>query len=160
MNAPATQFETHALKCEMAGEVLRTTGRLRLQVTGWSMLPSVWPGDVLIVERVSNDEVEAGDIVLFMKTRRLVAHRVVSRNSEVVTRGDANRVADAPVGERELLGKVSYILRNGRRIEPRKNPRFSERTIAAFVKHSTTAARVVVGLRELGRPRRNHISQD
>src|SRR5262249_37101837 len=42
--------EAHAIKCELAAEVLRFSGRLRLQVGGWSMLPSVFPGDTLLVE--------------------------------------------------------------------------------------------------------------
>ena len=41
----------HALKCELAAESLRLSGRLRLRVTGWSMLPTICPGDTLIIER-------------------------------------------------------------------------------------------------------------
>ena len=67
----------HSVKCDLAGEVLRSSGRLRLRVTGWSMLPTVMPGDTLIVERVSG-EVSRGEIVLFSRNQRLFAHRVVS----------------------------------------------------------------------------------
>ena len=45
------------LKCELAAEVLRSFGTLRFAATGWSMLPSVWPGETLVVERVQPDEV-------------------------------------------------------------------------------------------------------
>jgi len=41
----------HALKCELAAEVLRSTGTLTLQVTGWSMLPSMFSGDMLTIQR-------------------------------------------------------------------------------------------------------------
>jgi len=57
--------EVHAIKCELASEVLLWSGKLRLRVTGWSMLPSVWPGDTLLVERIGAEEAREGDIVLF-----------------------------------------------------------------------------------------------
>src|SRR5258708_31630032 len=80
----------HSVKCELAGEVLRSSGRLRLRVTGWSMLPTVMPGDTLIVDLV-NGAVSRGDIVLFNRNQRLFAHRVVSTPvdgpGEIITQG-------------------------------------------------------------------------
>lgn len=143
--------EMHAVKCELAGEALRTSGRLRLEVTGWSMLPSVWPGDTLVIESATSDGVSEGDIVLFGRDRRLFAHRVVPGKSDqrdrgILTRGDAMPQADPPVSENELLGKVSHIVRNGKCIAPSKSLRFPERAVAALVRSSEVAARVVVGL--------------
>ena len=68
--------ELHALKCELAGEVLRSSGRLRLRVTGWSMLPAIFPGDTLVIERANGESLGKGDIVLFHRDRRLFVHRV------------------------------------------------------------------------------------
>jgi signal peptidase I len=142
--------ESHALRCEMAAEVLRSSGTLRLRVTGWSMLPTVWPGDILLVERVESAEVLEGDIVLFVRHRRLIAHRVVKNQSPtMVTRGDSMQAPDSPVSEDELLGRVSSIVRNGRNIEPRKVLGAGERAIASLVQCSDVAARVVVGVRGL-----------
>jgi signal peptidase I len=143
--------DAHSLKCELAGEVLRSSGTLRLKVMGWSMLPSVWPGDTLVIERANSNTVSEGDIVLFGRDRRLFAHRVVTKsiydgNERVVTRGDAMPAPDSPVSQDELLGKVSFILRNGRCIEPSKTLGFSERAVAALVQRSEIAARVVVGV--------------
>jgi signal peptidase I len=143
--------EAHALKCDLAGEVLRSSGTLRLQVMGWSMLPTVWPGDTLVIERADSGAVGEGDIVLFGRDRRLFAHRVVttrshSGDSRVVTRGDAMPVADSPLAQDELLGKVSVIVRNGRCIAPSRSLRLSERAVAALVRSSEIAARVVVGV--------------
>jgi signal peptidase I len=144
----------HSLKCELAGEVLRSAGSLRLRVTGWSMLPTVWPGDTLVVERAAAGDVVDGDIVLFSNGRRLVAHRLVARNGEagvstIQTQGDALPHLDSPVPGENLLGKVSFILRNGRRISPGKDLRLSERAIAALFRRSPRAARVVVGVHGL-----------
>jgi signal peptidase I len=143
--------DAHALKCELAGEVLRSSGTLRLKVTGWSMLPSVWPGDTLVIEKADSSAVSAGDIVLFGRDRRLFVHRVITTGSygaesQVVTRGDAMPAADSPVSRAELMGKISLILRNGRRIEPSKSLGFSERAVAALIQRSEFAARVVVGV--------------
>ncbi len=142
--------EVHALKCELAGEVLRSSGRLFLGVTGWSMLPTVMPGDTLVIDCVPCDTISEGDIILFGRDRRLFVHRVIDKsqphNTGIVTRGDAMPTADPPVHESDLLGKVSFILRNGKCLQPKKTMRLPERAVAAVVQRSTFAARVVVGV--------------
>jgi signal peptidase I len=148
----ATMAESHAVKCELAAEVLRSSGALRLQVTGSSMLPTVWPGDTLLIECVENCAVSVGDIVLFGRDRRLFVHRVTGKidtpgELKILTCGDAMPQPDPPVPEGDLLGKVSFISRNGKLIVPRKTPRWTERVIAALARSSDFAARVVVGIR-------------
>jgi len=140
--------EAHALKCELASEVLRTSGSLRFRVTGWSMMPSVRPGDTLIVERVNGANLHEGDIVLFERDRRFFAHRLVKKlgNSQLVTRGDAMPAADPAIGEEELLGRVWVIERNGKSITPRRTPGFSSRAIASLVRNSPVAARAIMAL--------------
>jgi hypothetical protein len=141
----------HAAKCELAADVLRSSGRLRLRVNGWSMLPSVRPGDTLVIEQVSGHEIAEGDIVLFSRDLRLFVHRVVDRRNEtsIVTRGDAMRVSDSPINENELLGRVVMLLRNGSLIEPRRRLSLWERLIAGAVRRSELAARLVVGVHGL-----------
>lgn len=142
--------ESHAIKCELAAEVLRSAGMVRLRVTGWSMLPTVWPGDTLVIDRVDRAEVLEGDIVLFGRDRRLFAHRVVKNTSSaLVTRGDSMRAPDSPVDESEFLGRVSSIVRNGRFVKLRGTLRVDERAIASLVQRSELAARAFVGVREL-----------
>jgi signal peptidase I len=150
VNSSKASFETeHALKCELASEVLRSSGKLRLRVTGWSMLPVVWPGDTLTIERIETETVSEGDIVLCARDRRFSAHRVVRKdgaNSALLTRGDAMPQPDPPVPNNNLLGKVTMIERNGKCITPRRNLRLSEQAIAALIRHSNLAARVAVGI--------------
>lgn len=146
--------DAHALRCELAAEVLRASGSLRLRVTGWSMLPTVWPGDTLVIEQACGDQVFEGDIVLFSSGRRFVAHRVVAigndsgvstvQTSTVQTQGDAVRRPDAPLAAGDVLGKVSFILREGRIIEARRRLCFSDRAVAAGFRCSSFAACVVV----------------
>ena len=112
----------HAVKCELAANVLRSFGKLRLEVGGLSMLPSVWPGDILLIERSEMKEITAGDIVLFARQGRLVAHRVTSKSamgdmSLAITQGDGLLSPDDPVSPTELLGKVRQILHDGEFVE-------------------------------------------
>jgi|CZKD01.1.fsa_nt_gi signal peptidase I len=151
-----TLGDANARKRELAGEVLHSSGSLRLRVTGWSMLPVLWPGDTLVIEPATGDDIAEGDIVTFSNGRRFVAHRVVSRTSgpadpRVQTQGDAIPHLDAPVPSADLLGRVSVILRDGRCVQPRKSLRFSERALAAVFRRCQIAARVVVGLHGMRR---------
>ena len=140
----------HTAKCALAAEVLRSSGQLRLQVNGWSMLPSVWPGDTLLVEHVaSSSSVAEGDIVLFGRDRRFWVHRVVGRSADnacLLTRGDAMRSVDKPVHEDELLGRVVAMQRSGHFVPPRSTLLLWERLIAALVCRSVSLARIVVGV--------------
>jgi hypothetical protein len=147
---------THASKCELAGEVLRSTGKLRLQVTGWSMLPTVMPGETLEIESLGNGgvsrQVSRGDIVLFRRDGRLFAHRVVAVASgpdQIVTRGDGMPQADPPLDSSDVLGKVSCILRDGKSRKPSVRLSLSQRAVAAAIRRFDSAARFLVGVHQL-----------
>src|SRR2546425_2667615 len=81
------------VKQSLAIEVLRRFGEARLRVTGSSMLPTVWPGDLVAVRRQSIGEIRRGHVVLFVRDGRFFAHRVVGKirrqdRTLLVTRGD------------------------------------------------------------------------
>ena len=147
--------DEHSLKCELAGETLRSSGSLRLRVTGWSMLPTIWPGDTLVVEQVRGDDVIDGAIVIFGNGRRLVAHRVIAKSgpghSVLRTQGDAVPHPDVPVSGCDLIGRVSFILRKGKRLTPRRRLRLCERAVAAVFRRCEIAARVVARLHRMRR---------
>lgn len=141
--------DVHGVQCELAAEVLRRCGTLRLQVTGWSMLPAIWPGDTLFVETATTNGVREGDVVLFRRDRRFCAHRIVKTldGSKFVTRGDANPRPDPVVHSEQLLGRVSSIVKNEKRIVVRGSRTFFERAIAAIARHSHLCARILVRVR-------------
>lgn len=139
---------THALRCELAGEVLSSSGTMRLRATGWSMLPTIVQGDVLVFAPTNRDELSEGDIVLFGRNERLFAHRVLSisrghRDGHILTQGDALPTPDLPVADSELIGRVSRIERNGRQIKPVRALGFSDGAIAAVLRRSRSVVRVV-----------------
>lgn len=145
----AFRAESHALKCELAGDVLRSAGRLRLRVTGWSMLPTILPGDTLMIEHASGEHVVKGDIVLFDQERRLFVHRVSGKSGiagdlRFVTQGDGMARPDPPISESHVLGKVCFVVRNGRLMRPANSLGFSNRAAAALARRSSLAARAIV----------------
>ena len=153
MNAATFMDVTHSTKCELACESLLRSGSLRLEVHGWSMIPSIWPGDILMISRLNQGDLQPGHIALYRREGRLFIHRVLVCNgasdSFIVTRGDSMAEADPPVHSRDLLGKVDFILRNGKSIAPERRIRLLQRGVAALVQNSELGARAVFGARRL-----------
>lgn len=87
-------------------------------IRGGSMEPSIAPGDIVVYKR-SVTVLEAGDIVLFEHPEwpHGVVHRVreVLPDGRLVTRGDANPVADRePVDRRQVRGVAAFVLPSGK----------------------------------------------
>lgn len=103
-----------AVKRSLAGELLRRTGFLRLRVLGQSMLPDIWPGDVLTIQSETQSNVDVGEVALLERDDRFFVHRVRSKvilngSVSLVTRGDSSSTADPLFGPDALLGKVIRI---------------------------------------------------
>jgi signal peptidase len=103
--------------CDLVADVVRSAGSASLRVTGLSMLPAIWPGDVLTVRRQAPDELKPGHIVLYRRGETLTAHRIVQIADEhLLTRGDCVPSLDIPVGFNDVVGQVVGICRNGRMV--------------------------------------------
>ena len=112
-----------SLKAELLADTIRLHGKGRLRVQGTSMLPSLWPGDVLEIARRTPAEVEAGAIILYTRDQRLFAHRVLEKpacgaGGALLTRGDRLSRPDPPVQPHELLGEVTRVERAGQSFIP------------------------------------------
>jgi signal peptidase len=106
-----------ALGCELTVDVVRTFGEARLKVNGASMLPSVWPGDVVTVQRRELAELQPGQIVLCYREGELIAHRVRSVLGDcLIVQGDSLPQSDPPMAASDIVGQVVSIVRNGRSI--------------------------------------------
>jgi hypothetical protein len=137
-------------KNELAAEAIRSFGELRLRVTGSSMLPAIRPDDVLLLRRCRIDEAVPSDIVLYLRQRRLFAHRVVSHSAaQLVTQGDGMAEADVPVTAHELLGKVTCVMRRGKTIRHESKPGLPARMAAALFRRSASAGRLFTRLQGL-----------
>ena len=134
-------------KCSLALEVLRRFGELRLRVTGGSMLPSLWPGDVLVIRSAQASACSCGDLVLFRREERFFVHRVLDVSSTgVLTRGDSLPAPDPLVTTDELLGRVISVSRNGTE-QPLPTPVRFGRLIAWGVCRSTVFYNLLLRLR-------------
>ena len=102
-----------SIQQNLAEEVLRRAGQVRLAVLGYSMLPSLWPGDQLTIEARGGHQVRCEDIVAFRRDGRLFIHRALrilqTSPLRILTRGDAMPAADSPVLPEELLGVVTAV---------------------------------------------------
>jgi signal peptidase I len=134
----------------LAVEVLRSFGTIRLRVTGASMLPAIWPGDVLWISRCSFSEMRVGEIALFVRYGRLFAHRAIAwSDTHLGTRGDGNPNPDPPVNQAEFLGKVDGVMRAGRMVRIDPKPSLLRRAVSGLARRSVAAARVLVRLHHL-----------
>ncbi len=133
-------------KHDLAAQLMRQFGEVRLKVTGASMLPAVWPGDVLTVRRRSAAELLPGSIVVCYRDQGFVAHRLIGRQGDrILTRGDSHLRDDPPFSEDELLGEVVSILRNGHPVA--LTPVWWHRGFSWIMRHSDLSIRIVLRLR-------------
>jgi len=139
-------------RLELAAELLQRGERMSLRVRGSSMLPSLFPGDLLTFRRCAPEEIVVGDIVLFLREGRCFVHRVAERMAggaaaRLRTRGDALASCDAPLVESEVLGRLATVERKGRRLPP---PRLGpvRSLLAGLVRRSPWAARALVAAQQ------------
>jgi signal peptidase I len=114
--------ERTAIEMELAEEVLRSYGKLRIMARGSSMIPTIFPGDILFVERDPLARLLPGHVALASRGGRFFAHRVVRLTAlggapRVVTRGDALSADDPAFFSEEILGRVTSVVRGQRQIE-------------------------------------------
>lgn len=110
------------VRLNLAADVLHRFGEVRFVAHGSSMIPSIYPGDLLIVRSESIADARCGEIVLFLLSGRFFVHRVMrkwpERNRIVfATRGDALSQEDPSVDASQLLGRVTSILRHGKQVK-------------------------------------------
>ena len=121
---------------ELIVDLLRRGHAVEFQVHGDSMYPVIREHDTLHVEPVR--KFTRGDVVLVLAERGLTAHRVIAhRGTTLILRGDNAPAPDDPVEESQVLGKVTYALREGKRV----NVRSAAARAAAFLRRGITAAR-------------------
>lgn len=101
----------HAAACALFAEATRRFGRHQLKATGRSMLPAIWPGDLITVEHVPCAGIRVGDVVAVRRDASIVVHRLVRwldlpAGPHAVTRGDWLRADDDPVPAASIIGRV------------------------------------------------------
>ncbi len=137
-------------------ELLRKGHKVKFHAPGNSMYPTICEGDAITVMPIETASISIGDIILYRHKSGVTAHRVIritkrdahhSQHSALrpqtsdlrpqsyfILRGDAALVFDDPVSADQILGKVTLVEREGRRIDPytrRAKILFSTRRLAS-----------------------------
>jgi hypothetical protein len=111
-----------AERSALLADVLRRGVHLRqgvqLRVHGESMLPTLWPGDVVEIASCSLEDVAPGEIVLALRDGRLFLHRFVARCTQDTfqLRGDSMPGSDPLYPSEALLGRLARSSDEGRSV--------------------------------------------
>ena len=130
---------------ELATELVRKWKFVTLPAVGTSMVPVIHPGDLLHVRRAALEEISPGDIVVYARHGRMIAHRVVAtgaagtREPYLITRGDRSQTSDSPLFSSELIGLVAVVERNRQcyRLCPQLN--IAQRLLLSILRSSDRA---------------------
>lgn len=111
---------TSAAFGELSRELLRMGKSIRFQARGVSMRPLVRDGDILLVEPLGQGPIRLGEVLLLCSagSERLVAHRVVQRQIKhgriiYLVQGDQVTQPDGWMEQKQILGRVSLVERDG-----------------------------------------------
>jgi hypothetical protein len=107
--AGVTHPSWSAERTAFAADVLRRSGHLHLRVQGESMLPTLWPGDVVGVSSCTLEEIRPGEIVLALRDSRFFLHRYIStcKLGGFLLRGDSMPGTDPRFPREALLGRLT-----------------------------------------------------
>ena len=102
---------------ELLRDILARGRGVKFRARGYSMSPFIKDGDILTVSPLRARRPGFGDVLVFThpQTGMLVVHRVVGvRSGSCLARGDSNWEVDGWVPDKNILGRVIAIERNGR----------------------------------------------
>ncbi|MCE5195864.1 MAG: signal peptidase I [Negativicutes bacterium] len=86
-------------------ELPKIFGYAQVVVVSGSMLPEIQVGDLLIIHQQA--EYAVNDVITYRSGASLVTHRLLSvQGDQLVTKGDANNVADPAIALSQVEGKV------------------------------------------------------
>jgi signal peptidase len=93
------------------------------RVDGFSMLPTLEGGDLVVIQGTSIDQIHVGDIIVYnglcSVSGQSVIHRVIQvTSSGLITKGDNNpepdqflhEIANGPITQQCLEGKVVFVI--------------------------------------------------
>ena len=139
---------------DLAAEVLARFGEVRFVAQGGSMIPGIYPGDLLTFRACALADAHCGDIVLCLHERRFWIHRLTRKWSNekrlaFATQGDALAHEDPPTDENQLLGRVTTIVRHGKPVRLARTATFWSALLCWSVRNSSFVATSLLRLHSL-----------
>ena len=111
------------------------------------MLPTLWPGDTVLIEKRELGQLGVGEIVLYEREGRLFLHRLVgARAGFWITRGDAVPEEDPPVAADRVLGVLARVQRGEEWVVVPKEMSVVSRQVAAALGRSTWLASMLASI--------------
>ncbi|MCP4650966.1 MAG: hypothetical protein GY853_12940 [PVC group bacterium] len=133
-------------KIDVYQDQLKKNKKVRIKVTGNSMLPFLKNGEVIVVEPVTVKNLFPGDVALTYIQGSVFCHRVFKNNGRVFqTKGDALTLLDPPATEENLIGKATA------RVVGLRNMKLARITGFLISRMSIIAAYVYIPLRFIKR---------
>ena len=115
----SSSLSPHYFVPDLVKDILSQGAECRFQANGHSMSPFIKDGDIVIVSPILHVSPGIGDVVAFIykETGRLLIHRVVGKNGEsYLTRGDNTLEGDGLIYSANILGYVTKVERNGKKV--------------------------------------------
>ena len=148
----ATCSNWSAVRSALVADVLRRSGSLRVrllvrgEIHGESMLPALWPGDVVEIESCSVEDIRPGEIVLALREDRVVLHRLAApctRNGFLL-RGDSMTAPDAIFPPTAFWGRLVHVRSAGRTVPLPVPLRPWSRALGVLLRYCGIARRVAL----------------
>ena len=102
---------SHKRLYRLVEEVLGRGGEIEIRAVGHSMIPSILPGERVVLGPFDPSGPEPGQIVLAWTGRRLVLHRLVRLDGRAVLAADNSSAPVIRVRPENLAGRVVRVRR-------------------------------------------------
>jgi len=114
---PMEHENLHKELLDWAEILIDNDHQLQLRMQGYSMFPTLQPGDKGLVQKCSIRDIKIGDIIVFRTNNQFVAHRLIrieqlGGDTLYICRGDQNGFDDKPIRKFEIVGKLISFERN------------------------------------------------
>lgn len=87
--------------------IYKVKNYIQVEVEGVSMQPAMYEGDTFKCNK-NVREVNIGDIIVFKRNNKLIAHRVIVIGVDYyITKGDNNSYEDLPITDEDIYCKVA-----------------------------------------------------
>ena len=102
---------SNPLKLGLFEDILDDEISLRVKVTGRSMKPFLYGGEILTIKKAHHASLKKGDLIFFKdRNGSPVLHRITKKGTiSVQTKGDALMAFDEPICKNDVLGKVCVV---------------------------------------------------
>lgn len=107
-------------------DTLATGGEFSVRVTDHTLMPFIQPGDLMIFVSTNYEKMKVGDFVLYRlangvpAVRRVVKKTLLEGHATIITRSDINVEDNDRVRAAQVLGRLAFLERHGKRIKGSK----------------------------------------